>query len=254
MNGSGMPVIGMSEIAIPTFTTIWNASIVATPPATRSPNGARALVLLEERPDERQRGDGDRDEPGELPGARAREERDAEKDRDEDQARPEIGLPVDEEDRRGEEPEPLQDDERRADALFPIGEELREHDDHEHLRDLAELERQPAEADRPLRAERRCADDEDDAEEPEHEKVEERRERAEPGVIEERDGHHRREADGRPDRASVDELHWISCERAGLGGDRVGHHVAVYDEQGRHDVKNGHDWLQGDTVTRDKQR
>lgn len=33
MNGSGMPVTGMSEMAIPTFTTTWKASIAATPPA-----------------------------------------------------------------------------------------------------------------------------------------------------------------------------------------------------------------------------
>ena len=40
MNGSGIPVIGMIPMTIPTLMTSWNRSIEATPEAIPSPNGS----------------------------------------------------------------------------------------------------------------------------------------------------------------------------------------------------------------------
>src|SRR5439155_79611 len=75
------------------------------------------LVGLEQRPDERERRAGDGDETDELPDPRAREERDAEEDRDEDEARPEVGLLVHKGDRRAEHREAAGDDQRRTDPV-----------------------------------------------------------------------------------------------------------------------------------------
>ena len=40
MNGSGMPVIGMIPMTMPTLTNSWNSSIAATPQAKIVPNGS----------------------------------------------------------------------------------------------------------------------------------------------------------------------------------------------------------------------
>ena len=42
MNGSGMPVIGMMPIVIPTFSKIWNTNIARTPTQTSVPKSSRA--------------------------------------------------------------------------------------------------------------------------------------------------------------------------------------------------------------------
>jgi hypothetical protein len=171
------------------------------------------LVWLEDAPDQGESRAGQREHPDQLPEASAGHERHPEEDRHEHEAGTEVGLAVDEEHRWSEEHQAAEDRQRRADLVDAVGEELREHDDHEDLRDLAELERETSEVHGALGAERRRADHQDDAEQAEHEQVEERREGTEPRVIEHRDGHHDRDADRGPQRASDDELHRIAGQR-----------------------------------------
>src|SRR5439155_1215161 len=68
-----------------------------------------------------------------------------------------------------------------------------------------------------------------------HEQIDQRCERAKPGVVEHRDDDHRRDADRRPDRAADNELHRVAGERARLRGHRVGHDEPVADEEQRRD-------------------
>ena len=71
MNGSGMPVIGMIPITMPTFTNSWNRSIAATPQAKIVPNGSFERQPRDEHaPQERdeQREDHERADEAELLG------------------------------------------------------------------------------------------------------------------------------------------------------------------------------------------
>ena len=93
---------------------------------------------------------------------------------------------------------------------MPVGEVLREHDDHQHLRELAHLELLPRDRDPALAAEDVVPDHEHEDEETQGQQIQERRERPEPGVVEVGDRHHRRDAEDREDGTAHDELHGVA--------------------------------------------
>ncbi len=46
MKGSGIPVIGMSPMVMPTFSSIWKVHIAMMPTAIREPNRSRADAAI----------------------------------------------------------------------------------------------------------------------------------------------------------------------------------------------------------------
>ena len=58
-NGSGMPVIGMIPMTIPTLTTSWNRTIDAMPAANIVPNASRDRQPADEDPPEQQEEQGE---------------------------------------------------------------------------------------------------------------------------------------------------------------------------------------------------
>ncbi len=171
------------------------------------------------------------------------EVRHAEEDPHEHEARAEVGLAVDERERRSEQHERAAEDQRRAHPIVAVREVLREHDDHQDLRELADLELLARDRDPALPAEHVVPDEEHEHEQPERDQIEERREGAEPRVVEVRDGGHDEDAENGEDRATEDELHRIA--RGGiLVRRRVRDHEPVGHEQQRRDEQVGIDEIE----------
>ena len=122
------------------------------------------------RQHERDRDDAERDQPGEVPPAHARDEQRGEEDRDVDEAGAEIGG---HHEHRRDHPDDHQARRRVALAQAPraVHHEARERDDQQHLAELGGLHLEERQLDRAPRATRHATEDRDEQQAAHHQAV-----------------------------------------------------------------------------------